>query len=139
MGRPLTDYILNCYNPYSTINPSSVAWANPVNFADDWREARKFLQESCINGYPQYQTNWFYADAWGILPGESKICIPGNENIEDGFDLIKSGDHVYSVSALSSATTVATNNCYTSGLILYLYVLFQRTLAIMPDGIVLEA
>lgn len=136
-GRPLTDYILNCYNPYSTVNPAGVAWANPVNFADDWREARKFLQESCINSYPAYQNNWFYADAWGVMPGESRCVIP-SENINDGFDLLHSGDHIYSMSALTAALGTATNNCYTNGLIVYLYVLFNRTLEIQPDGIILS-
>ena len=135
-GRPLTDYILNCYNPYSTINPSGVTWSNPVNFADDWREARKFLQGSCINAYPAYQTQWFYADAWGILPSESKCLVPGGqENIDDGYDLLHQGDSVYSVSALTAALGTSTNNCYTNGLINYIYVLFNRTLEIQPDGI----
>jgi hypothetical protein len=137
-GRPLTDYILNCYNPYSTVNPTNVGWANPVNFADDWREARKYLQGSCINSYPQYASMWFYIDSWGVLPGESHCVYPGDENINDGFDLIASGDHVYSISALSSALTAGTNNCSGSGMINYLIVLFNRTLEIQPDGIYLS-
>ena len=136
-GRPLTDYVLNCYNPNSTINPSGVGWANPSNFADDWRESRKYLKESCINAYPSYQTQWFYADSWGQMPSDTPTTIP-SENQNEYFDLAHSGDHVYAVSALTPALQTATNNCYTNGLLVYIYVLFQRTLVIQPDGIVME-
>ena len=134
-GRPLTDYILNCYNPYSSVNPTGVAWSNPINFADDYREALKFTGDSCLNSYPMYQSSWFYADSWGMPPIDGPIpCIHPAENIEDGFDLLHSGDHVYAVSALTPSSATVT---YNQGLINYLFVLFQRTLEIQPDGIIL--
>lgn len=137
-GRPLTDYVLNCYNPYSTINPTGVGWSNPSNYADDFRESRNLLKESCINSYPMYQTMWFYADSFGNIPSDTQGNVPPDRLVDDYFDLKNSGDHVYSVSALTPAIQTATNNCYTNGLLVYLYVLFQRTLHISPDGITMD-
>ena len=137
-GRPLTDYNLNCFNPNSSIQTAATEnWASkPINFADDYREALKFTAGSCLNAYPAYQTSWFYADAWGVPPLNSKIgCAP--ENLPDSFDLLHTGDHIYAVSALTPQLQVATSNCYTSGLINYVFVSFIRTLEIQPDGIVL--
>ena len=137
-GRPLTDYVLNCYNYYSSIVPTGTAWSNPINFSDDWREAQKMLTETAIAGQPQFQTHWFYSDVWGELPSSTHSDI-NKENIQDGFDLLLSGDHVYSISASTVASQTNTSNIYTNGLILYLYCTFLRTLDIKPDGIVLSA
>lgn len=139
-GRPNSDYILNCYNPNSAISPTNVGWSNPSNFSDDWREAQKFLVGNALCSYPQFQTNWFYADAWGLPQSNDLVnnSIP-RENISDCFDLLNSGDHVYSFQATTAALTAATNDCYTNGLILYIFVTFKRTLIIQPDGISLEA
>jgi hypothetical protein len=136
-GRPLTDYQLNCYNPNSSINPTGVGWSTPINFADDYREALKFTDRSCLNGYPAYQSMWFYCDAWGVPQMSDDIPCPP-ENIPDCFDLLHTGDHIYALSALTPAIQTNTNNCYTSGLINYVYVQFIRTLEIQPDGIVLS-
>ena len=140
-GRPNTDYILNCVNPYSTIYPAGGSWTSiatlPINFADDYRESLKFCSGSCLQSYPSYQSSWFYADSWGVQPLYSKNIHP-DENIVDGFDLLHSGDHIYALQGLTPALGTATSNCFTSGLINYIYVTFIRTLVIQPDGIILE-
>ncbi len=141
-GRPLTDYQLNCYNPNSSVNPSATAggagiWNSPINFADDYREALKFTANSCLLQYPQYQTNWFYCDAWGV----PELCARTDaspENIPDSFDLLHTGDHIYAVSALTPMLGNTNSNVNASGLINYVLVSFIRTLEIQPDGIVLS-
>ena len=80
---------------------------------------------------------WFYCDAWGVPQMSDDIPCPP-ENIPDCFDLLHTGDHIYALSALTPAIQTNTNNCYTSGLINYVYVQFIRTLEIQPDGIVLS-
>ena len=141
-GRPLTDYILNCVNPYSSIYPTGGPWTSsttlPINFADDYREALRFTKDSCLLTYPQYQSQWFYSDAWGLVP----LCERGvnpDENITDCFDLLHSGDHIYAVQGTTPALGTNTSNCYTSGLINYVMVEFLRTLEIQPDGIILSS
>lgn len=136
-GRPNCDFVLNCYNPNSSVNPAGVNWSSPINFADDYREALKFTNGSCLNAYPAYQSSWFYADAWGVPSLTDKYACP-DENLPDSFDLLHTGDHVYALSANTSAIQNATSNCYTAGLINYVFVQFIRTLVIQPDGIILE-
>jgi hypothetical protein len=141
---PLTDYVLNCINPYSNIYPSGCPWTSsstiPSSFADDYRESLKFTNGSVLNQYAQYQTNWFYCDAWGVPTISDLAKLPCEKtNIVDGFDLVHSGDHIYAVQALCPALQTSTNNCYTNGLINYIMVTFVRTLVIQPDGIILEA
>jgi hypothetical protein len=143
-GRPLTDYMLNCVNPYSTVYPTGVPWTSsatiPSNFADDYREALKFTNGSVLNGYPAFQTHWFYCDAWGVPTIADLNKYTNSEyTIVDGFDLVHSGDHIYAIQALTPALGTNTNNCYTSGLINYIMVTFTRTLEIQPDGIILSA
>lgn len=135
-GRPLTDYVLNCYNPNSTINPTGVGWNNVQSFADDYREACKYLNGSCIQNYAAYQNQWFYCDSWGVPEKLDDVGVP-TENINDYLDLQQSGDHVYAVQALSPAPTQATSNCNAQGLINYVTPEFTRTLSILPQGIVL--
>lgn len=139
-GRPLTDQLINCFNPYSSINTSSgQVWANPpTTFADDYREALKFTNNSCLLGYPQYQTNWSYTDAWGVPSLDCHMEACGSAEINDYFDLVQTGDHIYALSSLTPAIQQSLNNCFTSGLINYLLVTFIRTLEIAPDGIVLS-
>lgn len=135
-GRPLTDYTLNCYNPNSSVNPLGVAWNNPATFADDWRENNKFISGSTITSYPMYASMWMYRDSWGTLAGlDSKIP---DYLINDGFDLLKTGDHIYSVTALSGSGTNVTSNINGSGLVNYIYINFLRTLLVQPQSIILD-
>jgi hypothetical protein len=136
-SRPLTDYVLNCYNANSTIIPAGVTWNNPTTYSDDYRENRRFLNGSVLQNYSQYATNWFHMDAFGVTPTIDKVkqSVP-EENILDGFDLTN-GDHVYSLQANTGAGTAAANDAY-GGLILYIYCTFVRTLVILPDGIAFE-
>ncbi len=138
-GRPLTDAYLNCVNPYSTIYPTGCPWTSyatlPSSFADDYRESLKFIEKSVLNQYPTYQTHWFYKDSWADLDYN---CQTPDENVDSGFDLLHSGDHLFTITATSPALGTSTNNCFTSGLIMYNFVTFNRTLEITPDGIILS-
>lgn len=141
-GRPLIDYPVNCVNPNSTINPAGVNWSLPtgqVSFADDYREALKFLEGSAVQSYPQYASQWFYSDAWGMPWGLTKDKYDLHPaQISEGFSLVETGDHVWAMTAQTGALTDATNNCSAAGLINYVFVTFLRTLVIQPDGIILE-
>lgn len=140
-GRPLTDYVLNCYNPNSTINPVGT-WTNPPpSFADDYREALKFTTNSCLQAYPMYQTMWLYSDLWGV-PQLNEMEACSRENIADSFDLLHTGDHIYALSALTPTLQSALYHVGAGGgafgIINYVLVSFIRTLVIQPDGIILE-
>ena len=139
-GRPLTDYLLNCYNPYSSINPAGVGWvAGSSFFGDDYREIKKYLTRSVYQGYPELQSMWLYMDCWGIPCGDSPESDGADESlIQSYFDLLKSGDHVYTVQAQTPALLTGTNNCSASGLVNYIFCTFVRTLKIRPDGIDFE-
>jgi len=137
-SRPLSDYVLNCYNPNSSVNPTvnaSLIWASPATFSDDYRENRKYLLGSVIQNYSQYQTNWMHIDAFGVNPTleQNKSALP-EENIDDGFSLLD-GDHVYTLQANTIVLPTATSNCNANGLILYLFCTFVRTLVVTPQGI----
>lgn len=135
-GRPLTDSRLTCYNPNSSILP--VAGGVPASsWGDDYREALHLTHASCLLQYPQYQTNWFYADCWGVPQLNTLLDCP-RENLPDGFDLISTGDHVYAFTADCPDLNQTTSSIYPSGLVNYLFCEFVRTLVIQPDGIVLE-
>src|SRR5690606_7021883 len=104
-GRPNTDYILNCYNPNSTVNPNNI-WVNaPPNFADDYRENLPWIKDTPTLNYSVYQTNWCHQDNWGVVQHDSKGWedVQG-ENINDGFDLLQTGDHVYAIQATMPAS-----------------------------------
>ena len=136
-GRPNTDYVLNCYNPNSSIIPTGVTLGQ-ASFADDYRESLKFTKGSCLFCYADYQTQWFYADAWGVPNNGTQEYKQPQENVCDGFDLLHSGDHVYAIQATTPALQTSTNNCYTNGLVMYVAVKFIRTLEIKSDGILLS-
>jgi hypothetical protein len=137
-GRPLQDYLMNVYDPNSTINPTNVGWNNPASFGDDYREMTKLLRGTILQSYPMYLTNWFYADTWGTQSflEETKSALP-SENINDGFAL-DDGDHIFTIQCNTNALTANTNNCYTNGIILYLFCTFVRTLIVTPDQISFE-
>lgn len=139
-GRPLSDFVLNIYNPNSSINPASQWNTPPQSFADDWREAQVWQPGSCILSYPHYQSQWAYILQWGIPPvdGDGKEAGLPESCINDYFDLLHSGDHVFSVQANTNFMTSATSDCNTNGQIFYLYLTFIRTLEIQPDGTILS-
>lgn len=137
-GKPQTDYLLQCYDPYSTINPNGIWNAAPSTWADDFREAQKFQRGSCLTSYPAFQTQWLYCDQWGIpwlADEDSEIVNP----LTDGLDLLNSGDHTYQITAYTPASQQATSNIYTNGLVHYVFCWFVRTLEILPSGIVLSS
>jgi hypothetical protein len=135
-GRPLTDYLVNCYNPNSSINPTGVNWSSSDSPADDWREIQKFTKGSCIQSYPHYGSQWAYMDCFGVpLTLDNSMMW----KLQDGLDLKNAGDYIYSLQCQQPATQTATNSCYAGGFINYLYCTFLRSLVIQPDGIILEA
>ena len=137
----LTDQYNICFNPYSTILPVNTPWGGgviPATWADDYRENEKYLKGSCLNGYSSYQTNWFHTDSWGVLPLTEKTPFqPGA--IVDSFDLTHTGDAIYTLNANCPGITNTNSNCNTSGLVVYVFIEFLRTLIIAPDGIALQA
>lgn len=133
-SRPNTDYILNCYNPLSSVQPTGVT-VPTQQWADDYREAQKFLPKSCLNGYPMFQAQWSYADMWGVPCSDVDIDIP-DENIDNYLDLLRAGDRIYAVQALTPAT--ATHSGATSGLLNYIFVTFVRTMIVQSDGLILD-
>lgn len=139
-GRPLIDYVMNCYNPYSTVVPTGIVWAGAPTIADDWRENMKYLQDTAVLSYPCYQSKWFNCDSWGQPWTLEKdgYCGMSDSQIDCCFDLTHTGDHVYAINAQTTASQTATSSIFTSGLINYIFVTFLRTLVIQPDGIILE-
>lgn len=135
----VTDYILNCYNPsyVPTINPTGVAWSSPASFADDYREMLKLMQGSAIMSYPMFQSMWLYADIWGMQSIlECNSCDQTQSNIDSYLDLVRTGDHIYSIQAQTPATATTS---YTNGLINFYFCTFQSTLIIQPSGFTLGA
>ena len=138
-GRPLTDYPIACYNPNSSLIPTGTPWtAGQSQFADDYREMRKYIDGTALMNYNVYQTNWIYQDCWGIPPSNSKDIKVPIENLTEGFDLLKTGDHVFAITAQTPFSQQATSNTYTNGMIFYLFCIFTRTLVIQPGGITFE-
>ena len=136
-GRPLTDAVVTCFNPNSTIAPTGVT--QPIGvWAEDYREMTPYLHNSCILSYPEFQTNWQYAESWGEQFADAKDPLIDDYRNVDGLDLKNSGDRVLSFTANCPAITEATSDCKTNGLILYCFALFQRDLLIAPDGIILQ-
>jgi len=137
-GRPLSDFILNCYNPNSSVNPNSLWNSPPQSFADDWRQIQTVQPGSAILNYPMYQCNWAYFEQWGIMPSDSG-CGIADDNLNDYWDLLHSGDHILSVQANTSNTTSsAASDTSTDGQIFYLFLTFIRTMEIQPDGTILS-
>lgn len=138
-GRPTTDFVLSVFNPNNSLVPSGTGWTpTQPNFADDWREARAFLAGSCLLSYQAYQTQWFAQDSWGILPGDTSICLPDVNQIDEGLDLVQTGDVVYSFVSSTPTISSGTSNCNASGLIMYVFVNFDRHVVIQPDGYLFE-
>ena len=137
-GRPLQDSQIQCYNPNCTA--SALLWPSyPTDVCGDYRQIREFARGSCIQSYPHYQANWTWVDAWGLQSFvDEKACgKPWWGNLE-GLSLVDSGDIVYSIQANVPAVAQATFTSY-SGLILYLFCSFNRTLHISADSITLSA
>ena len=136
-GRPNTDYLLNCWNPNSNVNPAGVGWnAGSDSPADDYREMKKWVDGSCIQNYAHYQSQWVYSDNWGQ---PLDLDLTGMWRNTDALSLVSSGDYIYSLTAQCPAIQQAGNNCQANGFIAYLYCTFLRTLIIQPDGIIMEA
>jgi hypothetical protein len=137
-GRPLQDSLVQCYNANAT--SAAVLWPSyPTDVAGDWRQIREFAKGSCLQSYSHYSANWTWQDSWGLqsyvdekLRGKSWYT-----NLE-GLSLVDSGDLIYSIQANVPAVAQAAYDAY-SGLILYLFCSFNRTLQIQADGIVLSA
>lgn len=137
-GRPLQDSQIQCYNPNATA--SNLLWPSyPTDVCGDYRQIREFAKGSCIQSYPHYSANWTWCDAWGLQSFvDEKACgKPWYQNLE-GLSLLDSGDLVYSIQASCPAVAQATFASY-SGLILYLFCSFNRTLHISADSITLSA
>lgn len=146
-SRPLTDYPLNCYNPQSSINVGG--FALPTQAAgvisggdisgDDYREAKKAIIGTCIQKYSDYQTNWFYADQWGLQDSLSQTKqLVSDANIHDGLSLTD-GDHVYSIMVqtpynnnVNSFTNLAGGSV---GIVHYIFALFIRNVHVTSNGI----
>jgi hypothetical protein len=96
------------------------------------------MSTSVIQNYSHYQSNWQYADAWGLRPFANCSTDEDDAQLQDGLSLLHSGDLVYSISAQTPATTAATSSVNGQGMILYLFCYFLRTLTIQPDGIILS-
>jgi len=138
-GRPLTDQQVICYNPNSSIIPTGTGFtSSEVNYAMDYREARKFLAGSCLLNYSVFQTNWLYADQWGVPCSDTKESMIPIARINSGYDLLHSGDSVWAAQVQTPALQTATNAYYSSGLVNYVFVTFLRTLQILPNGIALS-
>ena len=87
-----------------------------------------------------YQSMWQYSDIWGFLTkGQGSELGVEDSNVETGFDVVRTGDHVYAVQAFCNASQTNTSSIYTNGLNNLVFVTFARTLIIQPDGIILEA
>jgi hypothetical protein len=128
-SRPLQDSALNCFNPAQS---GIFNQASPLTYADDWREMRKFCKGSAIQTYDVYQTNWSYADVFGLQPfdvASNKQLIP-DENISDGFSL-GDGDHIYSVTCQTPNPVAGTSNSV--GLAMYTFALFEREIQVGPN------
>ena len=143
-SRPLTDYFMNCFNPNCSVNPTGVTWVFPTaassgsNNCDDYREMRKCLMNSAITSYSQFQTNWCYADTWGIQSQLSQLRQQVDDsNIEDGLNLLD-GDHVYTLQLNTQACNQGGYSTNTYGMAHYLWCLFVRNLVITPNGIAFE-
>jgi hypothetical protein len=134
-ARPLTDSLVNSYNPNSSLNPNN-QWNASDSFGDDYREVENHIKGSVIQSYPQYQSKYVYMDCWGVpLDCQHPASV---QKYEDALSLIDAGDRVYSVQAQTPFTSAAGTNL-TQGLILYAFCTFLRTLHIQPDGISMTA
>lgn len=135
-GRPLTDQLVYNYNPNSSVNPPVAGgqlWNSPQQFADDWREMRAQINQSCVLGYPMFQTNWKYSVQWGMKSGDNDYPL-SDAQIFDYFDLLQSGDHTMSLQGQTPTYGVA-GNSITNGVITYIMMLYTRTLHVLPNGI----
>lgn len=134
-SRPCTDYKLTCFNPQSSVNPNTIWTTVPAQNGDDYRESKKFLQGTAIPTYGEYQTNWFYADSWGLQAELDKANTSvSDDNIEDGLSLTDS-DHVYSITVDTPYNGVAGSNTFTNSIAHYIFALFTRLLIVTPSGI----
>jgi len=142
-GRPLSDSQINCMNPNANYDNRIWTGGVPVDWAGDWRQIREFTKQSCIQSYSDLGAKWIWCDAWGIspFPDEVHSGCPWHANSE-GLSLVDSGDLVYSFQANTPAVSTAGGTAFASnvsGLILYLFCSFNRTLTIQADGIILSA
>lgn len=150
-GRPLTDFLLNVYNPNSGVNPPTgtglvnpTIWAQaPNTWGDDYREMKSKLCDTYLQNYNTYLTNWMYCDFFGEMTAlERTKTVPDTYQINSGFSVLD-GDHIYTVLGQCPAITYNYNNastattmsdCFTGGLIVYIVVTYLRTLNIHPSG-----
>ena len=129
---------MQCYNANAT--SAAVLWPSyPTDVAGDWRQIREFAKGSCLQSYGHYSANWTWQDSWGLQSyvDEKHRGKSWYTNLE-GLSLVDSGDLIYSIQANVPAVAQAAYDAY-SGLILYLFCSFNRTLQIQADGIVLSA
>lgn len=142
-GRPLSDSQINCMNPNANYDNRIWTAGVPIDWGGDWRQIREFTKQSCIQSYGDLGAKWLWSDSWGIqsLPDEITSGRHFTMNSE-GLSLIDSGDLVYSFQANTPAVSTAGGTAFASnvsGLILYLFCTFNRTLTIQADGIILSA
>ncbi len=100
---------------------------------------RKWTQGSCILNYRMFQTYWVYFDSWGEIYNDSpdKSFYPP-ENINDGLDVLLSGDHSYTVTANCPAINYASNVFNSQGVLFYVFSTYLKTLQITPGGIIVS-
>jgi len=136
---PLTDYVLNCFNPKEDINPLNKWTYGSATSAgtiarDDFRENKSLLVGSAMPTYGEYQTNWFYANTFGMVP------MIRNDNLSVDESDIMDGQPLdglvrnYNVQFTNEyAGTAANNYGGASGVIRY-YTFIYTMLDIMIDS-----
>ena len=143
----LTENALTCFNPDESNNPAA-KWVFPTadgasggSFAaEDYLHHRQMLMGSAMPSYSEYQTNWFYADIFGMngmLKHDSQ-SVP-DDDINDGFDLV-GVNKVYNVQFENAFAANATANYGTGGantglIAYYTFVYFVKDVLIDREGI----
>jgi hypothetical protein len=94
------------------------------------------LAGSCIPSYGCYQNFFFYADIFGMqsFARQAMQNTVDDSNIDDGLNLLDA-DHVWTIQLNTPCISNVGSVTATSGLVHYLFVLFERTLIVLPDGI----
>jgi hypothetical protein len=142
-GRFLTDAPVNCYNPNDPINPLLSAttnlWSSVTDLAMDWREMQKWTRGTAILNYQMFQTMWAYFDSWGEIYNDSpdRYFYP-SQCINDGLDVLLSGDHSYTITCNCPAVNYASNVYNSVGVLFYIFSTYLKTLQITPGGIILS-
>ncbi len=127
-GAPLMNYALNCYNPYSSINPAGTNINTVTYVSDDYREMKNFFDRSAIQNYAIYQNNWFWLDSWGTPQQSLEPYNLDESQLNDGFDLTSGANQLYAITMNCPFNAQSTSNTYSNGLLLFCFVQYIRTL-----------